>query len=71
MAAAPSRVTFVPADFEVDSAPDSLTLRLVSYGFEPSRPAFVSWLGVMMYLTEVAIGAVLAELGALAPGTDS
>jgi len=35
-----------------------------------SRPALVSWLGVTMYLTHDAIGAVLSELATFAPGTE-
>lgn len=59
-------VIFVPIDLETEA----LTQNLVEYGFDVTRPAFVSWLGVTMYLTREAIGAALAALGALAPGTE-
>jgi O-methyltransferase involved in polyketide biosynthesis len=39
-------------------------------GFDPARPALVSWLGVTMYLTREAIGRTLAGLGRLAPGSE-
>ncbi|GGK65886.1 S-adenosyl-L-methionine-dependent methyltransferase [Planomonospora parontospora subsp. parontospora] len=58
--------TFVPVDFETG---DPVT-GLVSAGFDPSRPALVSWLGVSMYLTRDAIEATLAAVGRFAPGTE-
>ena len=61
----PDSVSFVPVDFERDS----LAGRLSGAGFDPSRPALVSWLGVTMYLTQAAIGQTLAEIGGFAPGT--
>ncbi|MFG1873513.1 class I SAM-dependent methyltransferase [Sphaerisporangium sp. NPDC049003] len=64
--AAPGAVTFVPLDFETDSLLDSLVL----HRFDPSRPAFVSWLGVTMYLSHAAIGQTLAVIGGFAPGTE-
>jgi methyltransferase (TIGR00027 family) len=63
--AVPGRVSFVPADFERDS----LAGRLGQAGFDPARPAVVSWLGVTVYLTEAAISRTLAEIGGFAPGT--
>ena len=61
----PDRVSFVPVDFERDS----LAGRLGQAGFDPARPALVSWLGVTMYLTQAAISQTLAEIGGFAPGT--
>jgi methyltransferase (TIGR00027 family) len=61
----PDSVSFVAMDFERDQ----LAGLLRQAGFDRSRPALVSWLGVTMYLTEAAIGATLAEIGGLAPGT--
>ena len=61
----PDSVSFVPVDFERDS----LAGRLNRAGFDPSRPALVSWLGVTMYLTRGAISQTLAEVGQFAPGT--
>jgi O-methyltransferase involved in polyketide biosynthesis len=48
---------------------DPLAERLLDTGFDPSRPAFVSWLGVTQYLTEAAIGATLDVIGGFCPGT--
>jgi methyltransferase (TIGR00027 family) len=64
--AVPEQVTFVPVDFEADP----LAGRLTAAGFDPSRPALVSWLGVTMYLTREAIEQTLAVLGGFAPGTE-
>jgi len=61
----PGSVSFVAMDFERDS----LAGRLGQAGFDPSRPALVSWLGVTMYLTQAAISQTLAEIGGFAPGT--
>ena len=61
----PDSVSFVPVDFERDS----LAARLDEAGFDPSRPALVSWLGVTMYLTQGAISRTLAEMSGFAPGT--
>jgi len=47
-----------------------LTASLRRAGFDLTRPALVSWLGVVMYLTRDAIGQTLADLGALAPGSE-
>jgi methyltransferase (TIGR00027 family) len=62
----PANMSFVPVDFEAES----LTGKLAGNGFDASRPALVSWLGVTMYLSEPAIGAVLAEVGGFAAGTE-
>ncbi len=61
----PDRVRFVAMDFERDSLAGSLR----QAGFDPARPALVSWLGVTMYLTAAAISQTLAEIGGFAPGT--
>ncbi|HEX4961569.1 MAG TPA: SAM-dependent methyltransferase [Thermoanaerobaculia bacterium] len=55
----PESLTFVPVDFERQT----LATELVRAGFETSRAAFFSWLGVTPYLTE---GAILATLGFIA-----
>jgi O-methyltransferase involved in polyketide biosynthesis len=52
----------VPADFEAAS----LAGELAGAGLDISEPAFVSWLGVTVYLTQAAIAQTLAELGTLA-----
>jgi methyltransferase (TIGR00027 family) len=61
----PDTVSFAALDFERDS----LASRLAQAGFDPSRPALVSWLGVTMYLTQAAIGQTIAEISGFAPGT--
>jgi methyltransferase (TIGR00027 family) len=65
----PGNVVFVPVDFETGMADGSLAERLVRSGFDLTSPAFVSWLGVTMYLTEAAIGQTLGEIGGFAPGS--
>ncbi|HYK32549.1 MAG TPA: class I SAM-dependent methyltransferase, partial [Streptosporangiaceae bacterium] len=62
----PPNARFVPVDFETGS----LTSRLACAGFDVTSPALVSWLGVTMYLTQDAIGAVVRELGQFASGTE-
>lgn len=64
--AEPPTLTWVPLDFETDELIASLT----AAGLDPAAPAFVSWLGVTMYLTAEAIGATLASLSRLAPGSE-
>jgi methyltransferase (TIGR00027 family) len=59
--AEPPTLTWVPADFETDELITSLT----AAGLDPAAPAFVSWLGVTMYLTAEAIGATLTSLSRL------
>jgi methyltransferase (TIGR00027 family) len=60
------QVSFVAVDFNVDPLSD----RLLDAGFDRSRPAFVSWLGVTQYLTADAIGVTLEEIGGLCAGTE-
>ncbi|WP_188187461.1 class I SAM-dependent methyltransferase [Nonomuraea sp. SYSU D8015] len=62
----PDFLTFVGVDFEKEN----LTVRLAEEGFDTSRPAFVSWLGVSMYLTADAVSATLSAFGAFAPGSE-
>jgi methyltransferase (TIGR00027 family) len=59
-------VTFVPVDF----ARDSLRDRLGQAGFDFTRPAFVSWLGVTMYLERSAIEQTLSVAGGFTPGSE-
>lgn len=60
-----TEMAYVPVDFEHQS----LVGELVANGFEPARPAVVSWLGVTMYLTREAITATLGAIATFAPGT--
>ena len=55
--AEPPTLTWVPVDFEKDELIASLT----AAGLDPAAPAFVSWLGVTMYLTGDSISRTLAE----------
>ena len=64
--AAPDGVTFVPVDFGRDALSDGLSRA----GFDVLAPAFVSWLGVTMYLDAAAISATVAVLGGFAPGSE-
>lgn len=63
--ALPPNVTFVPIDFENDRLIDTLS----ESGFDATQAAFVSWLGVTMYLTREALTATVAAVGSLPPGT--
>ncbi|GAA1850087.1 class I SAM-dependent methyltransferase [Actinomadura bangladeshensis] len=62
----PERVALVPADFEADEPVGKLT----GAGFDASRTALVSWLGVSFYLTRDAVARTLGEIARLAPGTE-
>ncbi|SHF26811.1 methyltransferase, TIGR00027 family [Kaistia soli DSM 19436] len=55
----PDTMRFVPVDFSVDR----LDAALVAAGLDPAAPAFFSWLGVVPYLSEIAI---LTTLGIIA-----
>ncbi|MFL6298618.1 MAG: class I SAM-dependent methyltransferase, partial [Actinomycetes bacterium] len=59
----PDGLTFVGVDLETDPLPD----RLAAEGFDLSRPALVSWLGVSMYLTADAVAATLTRSAAWPP----
>jgi O-methyltransferase involved in polyketide biosynthesis len=64
--AAGGDVMYVPVDFTRDSLADELS----QAGFDAARPAFVSWLGVTMYLDARAVEATVSVLGGFAPGTE-
>lgn len=55
----PANTRFVAMDFEHDE----VASQLVPQGFDPARPAFFIWLGVVPYLTREAITATLAFAG--------
>jgi methyltransferase (TIGR00027 family) len=63
---AAENVTFVPVDFSRDSFGEGLRRAR----FDLAAPAFVSWLGVTMYLEESAIDATLPVIGGFAPGSE-
>ena len=62
----PDGLAFVGMDLETER----LGERLAAGGFDPTRPALVSWLGVSRYLTVEAVAATLAAVGGLAAGTE-
>ncbi|MBV9795265.1 MAG: class I SAM-dependent methyltransferase [Actinobacteria bacterium] len=64
--AARGDVRFAGTDLETGS----LAAALTAAGFDFGRPALVSWLGVIMYLTAGAVDRTLATLGRCAPGTE-
>jgi methyltransferase (TIGR00027 family) len=61
----PDAVQFVPADL----ASNSLGAGLAAAGFDARRPAFVSALGLTMYVSQSTLGRLLTELAQLGPGT--
>jgi methyltransferase (TIGR00027 family) len=64
--AIPENVTFVAIDFATTSLLDGFAAST----FDPDRPVFFSWLGVMMYLDEGAIDAVLRYVAARPEGSE-
>ncbi|MEV4568224.1 SAM-dependent methyltransferase [Nonomuraea sp. NPDC049419] len=74
----PPCLTFVPLDLETGDLPAALHATLPATepaggadgGADGGERAFVSWLGVTMYLTEEAIEATLAALGRLPAGSE-
>jgi methyltransferase (TIGR00027 family) len=59
--ALPPWLIFVPVDFERDD----LGGQLAAAGFQQNSPAFFTWLGVVPYLTEDAIGRTLAYISSI------
>ncbi len=59
----PANLVFAPVDFQNQTLADGLA----GAGFDDASPAFVSWLGVAMYLSEEAVMRTLAALARL-PG---
>ena len=57
----PPELVFVPVDFERDD----LGERLAAAGLQRDSPAFFSWLGVVPYLTEDAIGRTLDYIASI------
>jgi methyltransferase (TIGR00027 family) len=62
----PNTLTFVPIDFECET----LGKALAASGFDPAQRTFVSWLGVVPYLTEQAVFSTLAFIAGLPGGAD-
>jgi methyltransferase (TIGR00027 family) len=59
--ALPPSLIFVPVDFERDD----LEEKLVAAGFEQNSPAFFTWIGVVPYLTQDAIGHTLDYMSSI------
>lgn len=57
----PPHLTFAPVDFTRQTLGDALA----AAGFDASRPAFFSWLGVTMYLPRTAVMATLRYVAGL------
>jgi methyltransferase (TIGR00027 family) len=62
--AIPPSVTYAPVDFERQTLAEGLKLA----GFDASKAAFFSWLGVTMYLTEDAVMATFGFIASIPPG---
>ncbi|MEU1788723.1 class I SAM-dependent methyltransferase [Streptomyces sparsogenes] len=63
----PPSLTFAPVDFERESLGDGLA----AAGFDPARPAFFSWLGVVPYLTRDAVFGTLGYIAGLPGGAEA
>lgn len=57
----PPWLVFVPVDFERDDVGE----KLVAAGFQQNSPAFFTWLGVVPYLTEDAVGRTLSYMASV------
>ncbi len=57
----PPWLVFVPVDFEHDD----LGEKLVAAGFQQNSPTFFTWLGVVPYLTQDAIGSTLDYIASI------
>ena len=62
----PWTLAFAPVDFTTQTLAEGLA----AAGIDATRSAFVSWLGVTMYLTEEAAMRTLGELAALPAGSE-
>ncbi|QKV96762.1 class I SAM-dependent methyltransferase [Streptomyces sp. NA02950] len=63
--AVPPSLTFAPVDFERSGPADGLG----AAGFDPGRPAFFLWLGVVPYLTRAAVFDTLGFIAELPAGS--
>jgi len=59
--ALPPWLSLVPVDFERDDVGE----KLVAAGFQQNSPAFFTWLGVVTYLTQDAIGSTLDYMASI------
>ncbi|MEU8827605.1 class I SAM-dependent methyltransferase [Streptomyces sp. NPDC048636] len=63
--AVPPSLTFAPVDFERSGLAEGLG----AAGFDPARPAFFLWLGVVPYLTRAAVFDTLGFIAGLPAGS--
>ena len=63
----PPNLVFASMDFQTQTLAEALS----AAGFDASRAAFASWLGVTMYLDPDAVMRVLSTLGALPPSSEA
>jgi methyltransferase (TIGR00027 family) len=72
--AVPANVAFAAVDLEAAArapAPArALADALAAHGVRPDAPAFVAWLGVMMYLSAGAVDAVFGAVAAMPAGSE-
>jgi methyltransferase (TIGR00027 family) len=70
--ALPPNVTFAAIDLEEAAAVGerALTEALAVHGVRPDEPTFVSWLGVMMYLSAEAVDLVFRTVAAMPGGSE-
>jgi methyltransferase (TIGR00027 family) len=72
--AIPGNLYFIPTDFESSSIGEALERSAITPpgrpGFDNTLPCFISWLGVMVYLTMEAIDAVFDWLLTLPAGSE-
>lgn len=61
----PPSVRYVAVDFERETVCDGLA----GAGFDADAPAFFSWLGVTVYLSELTVFSMLEWVAGLAPGS--
>ena len=61
----PPSLRYVAVDFEHEAALDGLT----AAGFDAGAPAFFSWLGVTVYLSELTVLSMLESIAGLARGS--
>ena len=64
---APATLAFAPVDFQTQTLAEGLA----ASPFDRAKPAFVSWLGVSMYLDEAAAMHTLDQLAALPAGSET
>jgi methyltransferase (TIGR00027 family) len=60
----PDSVTYAPVDFEHQTLAEGLRLA----GYDSAKPAFFSWLGVTMYLTDEAVESTFRLIAGTPPG---